>query len=733
MKFLFGLVSLAAVVMVSASDEALADADGAVGASAARSEMALVQSEQRGNKENWVTTGGDFFETRFSQLSSINTSTVADLGFAWDYDTLTQRGMEATPVVVDGKMFFSGTWGQVYALNAATGEELWYFDPEVPGEIAGDACCDIVNRGVAVWDGMVYVAALNGDLIGLDAETGAVVWRTPTVDADNTRRYTSTGAPRVAGDVVVIGNAGADFNARGYFGAYDIKTGAFKWRFYTVPASTEGPHEHAELAMAAETWDPNSRFDVGGGGTVWDSMAYDAELDLLYVGTGNSAIYPQSSRSPAGGDNLFLSSILAVRPATGELVWHYQTTPGESWDYTSTQNMILAEQMVDGVPRKVLYQAPKNGFFYVLDRETGELISAEPYVPVNWASHIDLETGRPVFTGEANYFDDPKIVFPAAKGGHGWRPMALSEETGLVYIPVYEDAELHVNLFPNGYEYRDAAPAGGMAPVPLIEAAVDFYRPVLPYDAEYLKEKIRNADAPPRQAYLRAWDPLTQTMRWEVKVNSFRDGGGVLATAGGLVFHSTGAGLLEVYDDATGELLHSIETGTGLMAAPTSYEVDGEQYIAVLGGLGGGGHFSYPRDSAAYKYGNAGRLIAFKLGGSEVPLPPEVDWGTIPEPPARRGGDIAMGQELFIWHCSMCHHNNGPGIIPDLRRLGESKHAQFDAIVREGALLQNGMPNFGDVLDKDQTDAIQSFLIELSWMAYSGQSTDTDEPTMTSQ
>lgn len=688
-----------------------------------------------GNDENWATTGGNFHETRFSQLSGINRENIGELGFAWDYDTLTLRGMEATPVVLDGVMYFSGTWGQVYALNAATGDELWHFDPEVPGEVAGDACCDIVNRGVAVWDGMVYVAALNGDLFGLDAQTGATIWRTPTIDEDNTRRYTSTGAPRIAGDVVVIGNGGADFNARGYFGAYDLKTGEFRWRFYTVPAAPDQPHEHPEMALAAATWDPNSRFDVGGGGTVWDSMVYDAELDVLYVGTGNSAIYPQSSRSPAGGDNLFLSSILAIRPASGEMVWHYQTTPGESWDYTSTQNIILTDQIFDGEMRKVLYQAPKNGFFYILDRVTGELLSAEPFVPVNWASHIDMETGRPVLTGDANYFEDPKVVFPAAKGGHGWRPMALSENTGLVYIPVYEDAELHVNLFPDGYIYEDGVPNGGMAPLPLVEAAVDFYAPILPYESEHLKEKIRTNKAPPRRALLRAWDPISQSTRWEIELTSFRNGGGVLATAGGLVFHSTAAGLLEVYDDETGDLLHSVETGSGLMAGPTSYEVDGEQYVAVLAGLGGGGHFSFPRDSAAFKYGNGGRLIAFKLGGGKVPLPPEVEWPSTPMPPARSGdlSQVSLGHELFIWNCSTCHYNSGPGIIPDLRMLGIEKHAMFDAIVRDGALVQNGMPKFGDRLSQEETDAIQAFLIELAWRSYQREVSDADEPVRTSQ
>lgn len=266
----------------------------------------------------WPTTGGDFGEARFSGSEQINTSNIDRLGFAWEYSTGTWRGLEATPVIVDGKLYTSGTWGKVYALDARDGSEIWRFEPKVDGQVAGDACCDVVNRGVAVWDGKVYVAALDGVLYALSDRDGSVLWQVDTIDKSTPRRYTSTGAPRVTGDVVVIGNAGAEFNARGYFSGYDLKTGQMRWRFFTVPGTPDEPFEHSELKLAASTWDPESRWDVGGGGTVWDGMAYDPELDLLYVGTGNGALYPQSERSPSGGDNLFLSSILAIRPATGD-------------------------------------------------------------------------------------------------------------------------------------------------------------------------------------------------------------------------------------------------------------------------------------------------------------------------------------------------------------------------------------------------------------------------------
>ena len=326
--------------------------------------------------QNWFTTGRSFSEERFSPLDRINAGNVKQLGLAWEYDLQTQRGLEATPVVVDGVLFASSTWSKVYALDARTGRELWSFDPQVPGEWARNACCDVVNRGVAVWQGKVYVGTLDGRLIAIDANTGKPLWSQDTL-IDRSRSYTITGAPRIAGGKVVIGNGGGEIGVRGYITAYDAESGAMAWRFFTVPGDPKLPFEHPELEAAAKTWDPNSRWEAGGGGTAWDAMAYDPQLNLLYVGTGNASPFPQSVRSPKGGDNLYLSSILAINPDTGRLVWHYQTTPGESWDYTAVQHMILADLEINGRVRKVLMQAPKNGFFYVLDRASGELLSAE--------------------------------------------------------------------------------------------------------------------------------------------------------------------------------------------------------------------------------------------------------------------------------------------------------------------------------------------------------------------
>jgi quinohemoprotein ethanol dehydrogenase len=344
-----------------------------------------------GEPQNWPSSGRDAAGTYFSPLTSINESNVRRLGLAWEYRLGTQRGLEATPIVVDGTLFTSGNWGRVYALDAATGRERWTFIPDVNAEYARRACCDAVNRGVAVWHGNVYVATLDGYLYALNAETGAVRWKADTF-VDRTRSYTSTGAPQIAGHVVVIGNAGADLNVRGYLSAYDLVTGQLSWRFFTVPRDPRQAQDHPDLEQAVKTWDPHSLWSFGGGGTVWDSMLFDPKLNLLFVGTGNSAPYPVWQRSPAGGDNLYLASILAIDPDSGRLKWFYQTVPAESWDYTATAKMVMADITLAGRLRHVLMQAPKNGFFYVLDRQTGELLAADKYVAVNWADHVDLKS-----------------------------------------------------------------------------------------------------------------------------------------------------------------------------------------------------------------------------------------------------------------------------------------------------------------------------------------------------
>jgi quinohemoprotein ethanol dehydrogenase len=644
--------------------------------------------------QNWYATNRGTGEDHYSPLSQINESNVGTLGFAWDYKTKTTRGLEASPLVIDGVMYTSGNWGMVYAVDAKTGAEIWTYDPKVAGEWARRACCDIVNRGVAAWKGKIYVGSLDGYLIAIDAATGKEVWRKDTL-VDRSRYYTISGAPKIAGGKVVIGNGGADLGVRGYISAYDAETGEFAWRFFTVPGDPKKPFEHPEMEQASKTWDPNSMWDVGGGGTAWDAMAYDPALNLLYVGTGNGAPHPIKSRSPKGGDNLYLASILAINPDTGRLAWHYQTTPGENWDYTATQQMILAD--LDG--RKVLMQAPKNGFFYILDRATGELLSAEKFGKANWASHVDMKTGRPVQTKHSDYSQQPKLIYPGQAGAHNWHAMSLNPKTGLVYIPLLE--------LPMVYSYNPRKNYG---------AGEDNQQvAILSTDDPSIASQLPGGVYPADMNYLQAWDPLTQTERWRVAVEDVYEGSGVLSTGGDLVFQGTGAGFLNVYAAATGAQLASLAVGTGIMAAPISYSVDGEQYISVMAGMGGPPSWYYQQSSAAYRYGNDGRIVTFKLSGGAVPIPALVkrDAVVLPPPAVPTSPEmIARGEELFeTARCTWCHVD-GPGLVPDLFSLTPEKHARFKSVVYDGALKSRGMASFSDMLTEADVDAVHAYIVD---------------------
>lgn len=626
--------------------------------------------------EEWLTTGRDFGKGHYSPLTQINTKTVGRLGFAWDYDTQTNRGLEATPIVVDGVMYTSGSGGKAFALDARTGKEIWKFDPKNDLRVTRRSCCDIVNRGVAVWKGKVYVASFDGRLFALDAADGAVVWQADTV-IDHKIGYTITGAPEIAGRVVVIGNAGGEYDARGYISAYDLETGKFVWRFFTVPGDPSKPFEQPELEMAAKTWDPKSRWDMGGGGTVWDAISYDPDLNLVYFGTGNGTFFDQSRRSPAGGDNLFIASIIAVNADTGHLAWYYQEAPGDQWDYDAVQPFILTDLKMGGKVRKVLMQASKTGFFYILDRKTGQLLSAENFVPVTWADRVDLKTGRPVeAAGARDYkmgFNGSKYISPSPVGGHNWNPMAWDPQTRLVYIPAIENGQ--TGLFSG-------------------------------------------------KAFLRAWDPIRSKLIWEVPLAGYWDHAGVLATAGALVFQGTGPGHFCAYDARTGKLLKDIDVGTSIIAAPMTYSIAGVQYVAVMAAFGGGGWSYSFRENAAYQRGNEGRIIAFKLGGGPTPKPallPPV--GPIPQPPAQTGSPdtITHGAALFGANCASCHVNEAGSLAPDLRRMSPETHQGFQEIVLGGAMVNGGMPPFDSVLSVEDANAIHDYLISLCWQAYNAQ------------
>lgn len=650
------------------------------------------------NDQDWLSYGRTYDEQRHSPLTKINSSNVKDLGLAWFADMDTARGQEATPIVIDGKIYITTAWSKVKAYDAATGEPLWEYDPEVPGETAVDACCDVVNRGLAAWGDRLYFGTLDGRLIALDRETGKQVWSKLTVPAGEP--YTITGAPRIIDGKVIIGNGGAEMGVRGYITAYDAEDGEELWRFYTVP-DQPGKNSAEHLKAAEKTWN-GKWWELGGGGTVWDAMAYDPELDLLYIGVGNGSPWNQSYRSPGGGDNLYISSIVALRPSTGEYVWHYQTTPGETWDFTATQHIMLADLEIDGKTRKILMQAPKNGFFYVLDRATGELLSANNYVATNWATGIDMKTGRPIENPDAriDQTGKPFAVMPGPGGGHNWQPMAYNPEAGLVYIPIQETA------FPYIPEADWKSATIGF------NTGIDFAAGAMPADAN-----IRAASLAATKGALIAWDPVAQKERWRVKFQGPWNGG-LLSTAGGVVFQGNSASRFAAYDAVSGEMLWDTPVQTGIMAAPVTYSVNGAQYVAVLAGWGGSwalspGIFS----EVGGPVRNISRLLVYKLGGT-AQLPPETPLSRLPiDPPAEKGSaqQVAEGGRLFGRFCGVCHGDAafGSTLVPDLRRSGLLHDPDsWKAVVIDGMLKDNGMVSFKEVISADQADAIRHYVIK---------------------
>ena len=654
---------------------------------------------------NWLTHGRTYDEQRFSPLAEINKDNVDQLRLAWYFDVPTNRGMEATPIVVDGRMYVTGSWSIVYALDAATGEELWRYDPKVPKSWGQYACCDAVNRGVAVWGDSVFVGTLDGYLVALDAATGDERWRVDTIDRKPP--YTITGAPRAVNGLVIIGNGGADYGVRGYVSAYDTDSGEMRWRFYTVPGNPEDGFENEALEKAAATW-KGEWWQYGGGGTVWDSMAYDAELNLLYIGVGNGSPWNQRIRSPGGGDNLFLSSIVALRPETGEYVWHYQTTPGESWDFTATQQMVLADMAIDGEARKVLMQAPKNGFFYVLDRSNGELISAEPYVSISWATAVDKTTGRPVEVAGARYEDGVFIVKPSGLGGHNWHSMAFSPERKLVYLPSQDFFAPYVDEA--DFEFTEG----------FWNTGIEFEGLETPDDPAIAAELLRSMTG-----QLVAWDPVAQKEVWRYQ-HAGPWNGGALATAGDLVFQGSLIGEFAAYDAANGQRLWQFQSQTGIAAAPVSYRVDDQQHIAVAAGWGSVFGLLGSEGIASLGLKNRSRILAFKLGGqAALPAVEQVAAAQIPEPPASDASarEITEGKDIYYERCAACHGVDvaSGGVLPDLRRLTKEKHAIWDEIVLGGMLRDIGMPAFAQILSEEDSDAVHAFVIAASRKAYERQ------------
>lgn len=651
--------------------------------------------------EEWLSYGRTYDEQRFSPLDQINTGNVGELGLVWYADLDTARGQEATPLVIDGKIYVTTAWSKVKAFDATTGKPLWDYDPKVPGETGVKACCDVVNRGLAAWGNMLFLGTLDGRLIALDRGTGREIWSKVTVDQD--KSYTITGAPRVIDGMVIIGNGGAEFGVRGFVAAYDAATGKQLWKFYTVP-DRPGANE-AEYLKAAETSWKGEYWNIGGGGTVWDAMAYDPELGLLYVGVGNGSPWNQAYRSPGGGDNLYLSSIVAIKVKTGEYAWHYQTTPGETWDYTATQHIMLADLEIGGKTRKVLMQAPKNGFFYVIDRTTGEFISANNFVPVNWATGIDQKTGRPIENPAARVdkTGKPFIVSPGPLGAHNWHPMAYDAKQKLVFIP----AQI------TSYPY---IPAAGWKPSKIgFNVGMDTANNAMPAD-----NAVREAAKKATKGVLIAWDPVAQKERWRVTLGGPWNGG-VLATAGGLVFQGNAMGDFVAYDSASGKNLWSFEAQTGVVAAPMTYSINGEQYVAVLAGWGG----AWPITAGVLSdmsgpVRNISRLLVFKLGGKgKLPAMPAADALPLDPPGLTAAADVVQGgAQLYGRYCTVCHGDAAVqasgrgGIIPDLRYSGTLFSAEnWQMIVHDGALKDNGMVSFAPVMSKGEIDSIRQYVI----------------------
>ncbi len=652
-------------------------------------DSAIIANAREGR--NWPSYGLDYAETRFSPLREIDANNVQRLGLVWAYDLASTRGVEATPLVVDGVMYVTGSWSIVHAIDARTGKRLWSYDPKVPREAGYRGCCDVVNRGVALYRGKVFVGSYDGRLIALDAATGEVAWERDTI-IDHARSYTITGAPRVFKGKVIIGNGGAEYGVRGYVTAYDADTGEQKWRWFTVPGDPGKPFEDESMAMAAKTWDPAGRYwEAGGGGTVWDTMAFDPELNLMYVGTGNGSPWAHARRSPAGGDNLFLSSIVALDPDTGKYVWHYQETPGDNWDYTATQPMILADLRIDGRLRKVILHAPKNGFFFVIDRTNGKLVSAKNFVDVNWATGYD-DAGRPIEVAEARGTAAARDSVPGPFGAHNWHPMSYSPLTGLVYLPAQN---IPLTLMDDkGWAFASNVPGQ-------------------PHSAlGWNTAMFINAQPPTSKPFgrLLAWDPIAQKEAWRQEHVSPWNGG-TLVTAGNLVFQGTADGRLVAYDATSGAKLWETATGTGVVAAPVSYEIDGRQYVSIAVGWGG----VYGLAQRATERKGPGTVYTFALGGT-AQMPDFVAYrqGALLQGVKYDPAHVEEGTGLYVSNCVFCHGVPGVdrgGNIPNLGYSSAEVITNLDRFVyTRGSASNDGMPDFTGKLTPDQVVKIQAFI-----------------------
>ena len=652
----------------------------------------------------WLSYGRTYREQRFSPLDNINRDNIGELDLAWSFKFDTARGMEATPIVHNGVIYVSTGWSHVHALDARTGQELWHYDAKVPKAQLAKTCCGPVNRGVAIWQDnantplQVFFGALDGRLIALDAKTGEENWSIQSTPTDG--NYSVTGAPRIVKGMVIIGNGGAELGVRGYVSAYDVNTGEMKWRFYTVPGDRNKPQESLALEAALETWSGDEWYKLGGGGgTAWDSLVFDPELDLLYIGTGNGSPWNRDLRSPGGGDNLYLSSIVALRPDTGEYVWHYQVTPADNWDYTATQQLVLAELEIEGEPRSVIMQAPKNGFFYVLDRKTGELLSAEKFAKATWATHVDMRTGRPMESKFADYQKNGgSYIWPSPYGAHNWQPMSFSAKTGLMYIPAQsipayfsavEEVMYRVNRWNTGVDLNtNRDPKSWVAARASMDALI--------------------------YGELVAWDPIKKQRAWQVQ-HAKPSNGGILSTAGDLVFQGTWDGTFAAYDAYDGEKLWQYKSDSAVLAGPMTFELDGEQYVAVAQGSGGTVMITVGDELQRNKT-NQNKLLVFKKGQFNQTNPVANEKLTTIRALGHAANTdpnlIKLGESIYHNNCASCHGINALSnyVVPNLRYMNEQTHSDFASIVIGGARTHKGMIGFYETLGVDDVDAIHAYL-----------------------
>ncbi|WP_031337295.1 PQQ-dependent dehydrogenase, methanol/ethanol family [Rhodopseudomonas sp. B29] len=640
--------------------------------------------------KDWPSYGLDYAETRFSKLDQINADNVKQLGLKWSYSLESERGVEATPVVVDGIMYVTASWSVVHAIDTRTGKRLWTYDPKVKHEDGYRGCCDVVNRGVALYKGKVFVAAYDGRLIALDAATGKKVWEKDTV-VDHAHSYTITGAPRVFNGKVVIGNGGAEYGARGYVTAYDSETGNQLWRWFTVPGDPSKPFEDASMEAAAKTWDPAGKWWVnGGGGTPWDTITFDPELNMIYIGTGNGSPWNRNLRSPAGGDNLYLASLVALDANTGKYIWHYQETPGDNWDYTSTQPMILADLTIDGQPRKVILHAPKNGFFFVVDRTNGKFISAKNFVDVNWAKGYDAN-GRPIEIAEARSPDKPFDAIPGPYGAHNWHPMSFNPQTGLVYLPAQG--------VPINMTGEKALNQNKMEPFKFGSATG--------WNVGFTLNAVPPKNLP--FGRLVAWDPIQQKEVWHADYVSPWNGG-TLTTAGNLVFQGTADGRFVAYNAKTGEKLWESPLGTGAVAAPATYMVDGVQYVSIAVGWGG----VFGISARATDHEAPGTVYTFAVGG-KAPMPEfaKYQMGNLLTGVQYDPKDVPEGTAIYVAACATCHGVPGVDRGGNVKNLGYTRPeniVHLKDIVFKGPFREKGMPDFTGKLTDADVVKIQAFI-----------------------